>query len=325
MYLMRNDSTDPAWNLALEEHVLTGLTGSFVLLWRNARAVIIGRNQNATEEVDWDYAKERGISVNRRISGGGAVFHDLGNVNYTVIKDQGQNDFSNYAEFSGPVLDFLETLGVKAQLSGRNDLTVNGMKISGNAQASKGGRILHHGTLLYNVSVGDLAGVLRPSQAKISSKGIKSVRSRVTNIIDHLPEKLTAEDFMEKLYRHYLAALPQVEEYRLTEADRAAVDRLAAEKYAKWEWNVGRSPDYDMQKSARFDFGTVDVRLTVAEGHIREARIYGDFFGMEEIAGLERVLIGVRHDRDSLAAALTGLDLGRYIHGMEPDGFLSLL
>ena len=174
MYLVYNDSTDPAFNLALEEYVLTRLTGEFILLWRNARAVIIGRNQNAAEEVDMDYAREHNISVHRRISGGGAVFHDLGNINYTVIKEQGKNDFGCYAEFTGPVIEFLAQMGVAAELAGRNDLTVKGMKISGNAQAAKNGRIMHHGTLLYDVSVGELAGVLRPNQAKISSKGIKA-------------------------------------------------------------------------------------------------------------------------------------------------------
>lgn len=325
MYLLRHDNTTPAWNLALEEYVLTRLTGSFVLLWRNARAVIIGRNQNAAEEIDAGYAREHHISVNRRISGGGAVFHDLGNINYTVIKNQGENDFSNYAEFAGPVLGFLATLGISAELSGRNDLTIDNMKISGNAQASKGGRIMHHGTLLYNINVGDLAGVLRPSEAKISSKGIKSVRSRVTNIMEHMPEKMTVDAFMERLYQYYLTTLPDVKEYTLTAEDKAAVDALVAEKFGQWEWNIGHSPAFDLQNNRRFPFGTVDVRLRVADGIMGEVKIYGDFFGMEEVAGLEAQLTGVRHHRESIAAALENIDLGVYIHGITKEEFLGLL
>jgi lipoate-protein ligase A len=324
MYLIYNDSTDPAFNLALEEYVLTQLTGEFILLWRNARAVIIGRNQNAVEEVDMDYAREKNISVNRRISGGGAVFHDLGNINYTVIKDQGEDDFGGYAEFTGPVIAFLKELGVEAQLSGRNDLTVKGMKISGNAQASRNGRIMHHGTLLYDVSVGDLAGVLRPNQAKISSKGIKSVRSRVTNLVEHLPEKMDPLEFLQQLYDFYLRSRPDVVERRLTAEEIAAVQKLVKEKFATWEWNFGHSPAYDLQKNQRFDFGMVDVRLSVSGGVMKEVKIFGDFFGMEEITELERRLTGVLHRREAIAEALAKVDLGRYIHGISLEQLLSL-
>lgn len=324
MHLIYNQSTDPAFNLALEEYVLTRLTGEFILLWRNARAVIIGRNQNAVEEVDMDYAREQNISVNRRMSGGGAVFHDLGNVNYTVIKEQGEDDFGGYAEFTGPVIAFLAEMGVVAELSGRNDLTVEGMKISGNAQASKNGRIMHHGTLLYDVSVGDLAGVLRPNQAKISSKGIKSVRSRVTNLVEHLPEKMEPEEFLRRLYDFYLRSRSDVVERRLTEEEIAAVRKLADEKYATWEWNFGYSPKYDLQKDQRFDFGTVDVRLSVSAGVMKEVKIFGDFFGMEEIAGLEELLTGVLHRREAIEQALAQVDLGQYIHGISMEQLLSL-
>ncbi len=324
MYIIYNESTNPAFNLALEEYLLTRQAGEFILLWRNARAVIIGRNQNALEEVDLDYARAHNISVNRRISGGGAVFHDLGNINYTVIKDQGKDDFGGYAEFTGPVIAFLKELGVEAKLSGRNDLTVDGMKISGNAQASKNGRIMHHGTLLYNVDVGDLAGVLRPNQAKISSKGIKSVRSRVTNLVDHLPEKMDTLEFLQRLWDFYLRSRPDVEERRLTPEEIAAVNQLVEEKYGTWEWNFGRSPAYNLQKDQRFDFGLVDVRLSVAGGVIQEVKIYGDFFGMEEITELEQRLTGIPHRREAIAEALAGVDLGRYIHGISQEQFLLL-
>lgn len=323
MYLICNDSTDPAFNLALEEYALTRLTGNYILLWRNARAVIIGKNQNAAEEVNLDYAREKNISVNRRLSGGGAVFHDLGNINYTVVKDREKNDFGGYAEFTGPVIAFLRELGVEAQLSGRNDLTVGGMKVSGNAQAAAQGRIMHHGTLLYDVCVDELAGVLRPSKIKLESKGVKSVRSRVTNLIEHLPRPLPTEAFLKQLQDYYRSR-PEVVEHSLAPREIAAVSALAKEKFGAWEWNFGASPPYNQQKAQRFAFGTVDVRLEVAQGVIKAARIYGDYFGMGEIAELEALLIGRPHQREALAAALASVRVEDYIHGMRAEELLSL-
>lgn len=324
MYLIYNPSTDPAFNLALEDYVLTELEGDFVLLWRNAKAVIIGKNQNTVEEVNMEYAQRNNISVNRRISGGGAVFHDLGNINYTVIKDRGKDDFSNYVEFTGPVIAFLKEKGVTAELSGRNDLTVNGMKISGNAQAAKKGRIMHHGTLLYDVSVGDLAGVLRPNQAKISSKGIKSIRSRVTNLIDHMPSKSSPEDFLKQLYDFYLNLGADVTPRELTDTDRESVMHLVKKQFGTWEWNVGSSPDYDYRQSIRYDFGIVDIRLSVGNGVIRNVSFYGDFFGLHDIQGLQRQLIGLPNDKVAIVNHFAGANLDQYISGMDSEQFALL-
>lgn len=324
MYLIYNESVNPAFNLALEEYVLTRLQGEYILLWRNARAVIIGKNQNALEEIDEDYAREHSIAVHRRISGGGAVFHDLGNINYTVVKNRGEDDFGGYAQFTGPVIAFLAGLGVKAELSGRNDLVVDGKKISGNAQAAKNGRIMHHGTLLYSVSTQELAGVLRPSPAKISSKGIQSVRSRVTNLADHLSEPMTPDEFLRRLYAFYLESVGGIVPRTLTGEDTQAVRKLEEEKFGTWEWNFGKSPPYDCQKQARFDFGSVDVRLAVKNGLLEKVRIFGDFFGMGELSELEQRLAGTRHRREDIARALETIDLGYYIHGMGREAFLDL-
>ena len=225
MLLISHDCTDPAWNLALDEYLLTHFTEEVLSLWRNGPSVIVGRNQNALEEIDQDFVRARGIAVVRRLTGGGAVFHDLGNVNYTLVQPYQEGDFNNYAKFTRPIVDFLAELGVRAELSGRNDLLVEGRKCSGNAQAVRGGRILHHGTLLFSADLSQLAGALRPREIKIQSKGVKSVSSRVTNLAGHLPEPMRVEAFLDRL-RAWFLARPGVRPYQLTAEDRAAVDAL---------------------------------------------------------------------------------------------------
>lgn len=324
MLLIKNHNTSPAFNLAAEEYMLTVMGEEIISLWRNAPAVIIGRNQNAIEEINLDYVRENDITVIRRQTGGGAVFHDLGNINYTVIQRYQAGDFNNYAKFTAPVRDYLRTLGVDVQLSGRNDLTVDDMKISGNAQTVKGGRIMHHGTLLISLNMGKLSGALKPKQLKIESKGIKSVRSRVTNIASYLPD-LDVEAFYEGLADYFLKITPDLVPYEYTEADLAAINQLVAEKYSTWEWNYGNSPVYDLEQSAKFDFGLVDVRLRVESGIICETFLFGDFFGLEDKSALEDALRGVRHERKEIEQALSNLTVGNYISGMTVDQLVDMI
>ena len=323
MYLLYNDSTDPAFNLALEEYALTQLKLDIIMLWRNAPAVIIGQNQNAIAEMDLDYIRENNISVIRRQSGGGAVFHDLGNINFTVIHALGDEDFNNYGKFTAPICDFLNTLSVKAYLHGRNDLLIDGQKFSGNAQAVRGGRIMHHGTLLFNADFTALAKSLRPNPAKIQSKGITSVKSRVTNIASHLPVEMAVEDFLDKLYS-FFREQEDIEEYCLTAADRAATMALARQKYSTWEWNIGNSPPYRYNKSEYFPFGSVEVSVNAKGAVIDEIAIRGDFFGINDIAGLEAALCGVQHEKAAVQKALNNIKIEDYISGMELSQFLTL-
>lgn len=324
MLLLHNTSTDPAFNLALEEYALTGMKEDILILWRNDKAVIVGKNQNAVEEIDSDYLRENGIALIRRQSGGGAVYHDLGNINYTMIRDMGEDDFSNYGKFTKPVCDFLATLGIQAEYQGRNDILVDGMKISGNAQAAKNGRFMHHGTILFDVDFTVLANVLKPRDIKIESKGVKSVRSRVTNLAERLPRSMEPLAFLKALYRFFLDSEPDIRPYNLSKADIAAVRQLVAEKYGTWEWNFGGSPAYNYQRAAKFPCGIVELRLTVHAGIIESATIYGDFFGIREIGGLEKRLCGLRHEPDAVAEALEGFPLGEYISGLTVEELVTL-
>ena len=324
MLLISHDCTDPAWNLALDEYLLTHFTEEVLSLWRNGPSVIVGRNQNALEEIDQDFVRARGIAVVRRLTGGGAVFHDLGNVNYTLVQPYQEGDFNNYAKFTRPIVDFLAELGVRAELSGRNDLLVEGRKCSGNAQAVRGGRILHHGTLLFSADLSQLAGALRPRDIKIQSKGVKSVSSRVTNLAGHLPEPMRVEAFLDRL-RAWFLARPGVRPYQLTAEDRAAVDALRAAKYGAWAWNFGASPRYTWARAAKYPFGLVDVRLRVEGGVIQEAVLYGDYFGRRDSGELAAALAGLPHRREAVGEPLRALPLGDYIAGREPEELLDLL
>ncbi len=327
MLLIQNDSHTPPFNIALDHYMLTGFTQEVVRLWRNDKSVIIGRNQNAPEEMDLDFIRENDVTVVRRLSGGGAVFQDLGNICFTFVTPYVQGDFNNYDKFTAPIRDYLQTLGVKAELSGRNDLTVDGMKISGNAQTVKNGRIMHHGTLLFSLNMSDLVGALRPKDIKIQSKGIKSVRSRVTNISSHLKTPMTVEEFLAGLENYLLQNMEGLKPYTLTAEDENNLQGLIEQRYANWDWNFGHSPACDIRHSSRYECGVVETALRLEGGRLAELSIYGDFFGIRDKEELEKALIGKPYDRAPLLEALQNLDGGleQYISGLSAEQLCDLL
>ena len=328
MLLIINDSNDAYYNLAAEEYLIDHFDEDIVMLWRNDNTVVVGKNQNTIEEINRDYVEKNHISVVRRLTGGGAVFHDMGNVNYTVIQDYREGLFSNYAYFTETVRDFLQSLGVCAALSGRNDLLIDGKKFSGNAQCVRSGRMMHHGTLMFSSDVKDISGALTPNAKKFESKGVKSVQSRVTNIASHLPAEFAGMDtaqFLQRLYEYYQKRFPDAVPYELTPADRAAIRRLTDEKYSTWEWNYGASPVFSVSASHKYDFGLVDVRLNVARGYIKTIRIFGDYFGIRSIAELEHALTGTEYRREAVAQAVSDVRIGDYISGMTPEELAELI
>lgn len=324
-------TTDPAFNLAAEEYFLLHGDGEIRMLWRNARAVIIGKNQNAWAEVNVPYTEAQGIPVVRRLSGGGAVFHDPGNVNYTFITDCAEGDGIDFARFTAPVLSVLERLGVTAVLGGRNDILADGRKISGNAQAvvrraDGTPRRLHHGTILYGADLSVMSDALRVNPLKMQSKGVRSVRSRVVNLTDlpAFPKDLTVEDFIGLLAAAFGG---EGEVTGLTPGETEAIRTLAQEKYASWEWNFGTSAAHATEYTARFACGTVTASYTARRGLLEEVRLYGDYFGTAPIAELEAALIGVPLRRETILAALTGASrpLTDYIAGALPEELAALL
>ncbi len=325
MKYIESDSFDPYFNLALEEYVFECLPKdeNYFMLWQNANTIVIGKYQNAMLEVNRKVVDERGIKVARRLSGGGAVYHDMGNLNFTFIVDQKDADGMNFRIFVTPVIETLKELGVDAEFTGRNDIVINGCKISGNSQYVKKNRVMHHGCIMLDSDLDKVADALNVRAAKFKSKSVKSVRSRVTTINDNAPRKITMEEFKSALKEHILGD-DSIEPYKLTEEDLKEINRIRDEKYATWEWNYGRAPQYEVTKEEKFEAGLITVHMTVAHGRIADIRFYGDFFGNGEIEDLEKALQGVILD-SRLEDKLKELNLQEYMAGISPSQLAELI
>ncbi len=318
VYFIKGISNDPYFNLASEEYLLKHRQDFFVYLWINSPSVIVGVNQVAAQEVNFNFTEERGIKVVRRQTGGGAVYHDLNNVCYTVIAEyDGGRD--NYRFFSQSIIDYLASLGVNAEFTGRNDLTIDGKKFSGNAQCVHKGRIMHHGTLLFNTDTSVLDGALKPHKFKLESKGIRSNRARVTNIAEHLPVSMTCEQFFEGLSSYLKRGM---EEYAFTDGDIKEINELVKNKYATFEWNVGRSPKADIESELKLPFGYIKVYFSIESGRLTDVNFTGDFFSLKEISGLNHALNGTLYSKQDVLMALCGVE--EYISGSTPDQIIQL-
>ena len=319
------DTTDPAFNLALEEYVFESLSKdyNYFILWQNASTVVVGRHQNTFNEVDEAFIRENNITVVRRLSGGGAVYHDLGNLNFTFIQDAAGKE-PDLGLFCRPVAQAIRTLGAEAEVNGRNDITVNGMKFSGNAQYVKYGRVMHHGTLLFDSQLEVAAKALRPDPEKIKAKGVASVRSRITNLKPLLPEGTTLEIFREALLKA-LFEKEQMEVYSLTHADLTAIAALKEERYGTWAWNWGASPACDMTFSGRIEgCGQLSLQFRVKKGFITDAILYGDFFSAGDPQALAKSFIGYPATAEGVREAAEKADVSPIL-GLTTEALLDIL
>lgn len=318
---LETGSTDPRYNLAFEEYILNHRReGDYLILWQNASSVIVGRNQNTVREVNSDYAREHGIRVVRRITGGGAVYHDLGNLNYSFICDAGDTEQRTAARFTQPVTAALAALGLDAQASGRNDILVSGCKVSGTAAHVLRGRILHHGTLLFDSDGDTIVKVLTPDPLKLQSKGIASVKSRVGNIRGFLPRDMTLQEFW-----NYLKTALSGSGFTpggITEEEHRQILALKAAKYDTWEWNYGSSPNFQLCCKDRWDGGILEVHLSVEHGRIAAVRIFGDFMALTPCDALEQALIGCPYRKDAIAKAIAGIPLHECLGSITTAEFL---
>lgn len=327
LFIDNKGITDPRINLAIEEYALKNLdiNETYLLFYINKPSIIIGKNQNTIEEINTEYVEEKGIIVVRRLSGGGAVYHDFGNLNFSFItKDDGES-FHNFRKFTEPVVKALQKLGVNAELSGRNDLLAEGRKISGNAQFSTRGRMFSHGTLLFNSEMDHVVSALRVKKDKIESKGIKSIRSRVANISEFLETKMDIEDFRSLILKYIFEGQEEISEYVLTEEDWEKIHELSKERYQNWEWNYGKSPKFNLQHSHRFPVGGIDVRLEVDKGTIENCKIYGDFFGVGDVHDIEEKLTNIRYEKAEIENALADIDISHYFGNITKEEFINLI
>jgi lipoate-protein ligase A len=327
LFIDNKGITNPQINLAIEEYALKNLdiNETYLLFYINEPSIIIGKNQNTIEEINTEYVESNGIKVVRRLSGGGAVYHDLGKFKFSFITKDDGDSFHNFRKFTEPVVAALKKLGVNAELSGRNDLEVEGRKISGNAQFSTRGRMFSHGTLMLNSEIDNVVSALKVKKDKIESKGIKSVRSRVANISEFLTEKMEINEFRSLLLKNIFEEQEEIPEYVLTEEDWEKIHQLSKERYQNWEWNYGKSPKFNLQHSHRFPVGSIDVRLEVNKGIIENCKIYGDFFGVGDVVDIEERLKGVRYEKHEIENALSEVDTKHYFGNVSREEFINLI
>lgn len=325
MRYLRNLSTDVYYNMAFDEYALEQLPLDEPLfyLWQNRPAVIIGLNQNAHAEVDTDYLRRHDIALARRITGGGAVYHDLGNLNYTIVGRSSDIE-RDYPEYAGHMLRALQTLGVRAELSGRNDILVEGRKVSGYAKRVYKDRLMVHGTLMYDVDIEHLTHALTPPTDKLHSKGIASVKSRVGNLKDYLPH-ITSVEALAQALEYHLSRQYQDEEYLITDAQRSDITAVSQAKFATHDWIYGRSPNDTIAYSKRLPCGDVTVHIESKRGIIARCSITGDFLGNTPITAIENLLQGCLYEHTALQERLATVRLQDYLDNTDNETFINLL
>lgn len=318
----------PYYNMAFENYVMNNddFKDDYVFFYIHSPSIIVGKHQNTIEEINSKYVKDNDIIVARRNTGGGAVYHDEGNLNFSFIttkkEDENEIDFKKYTL---PIINALKKLGVDAYLSGRNDILVDGKKISGNAQGLNKNKVLHHGTLMFNVDVEALVNSLNVSQMKIESKAIKSVKSRVLNIKDVLDIKMDIYQFKDFILDEIFSEM-DMEEYRLTDKDYENIEKLVKDKYGTWEFNYGYSPKFSIKNKKKFESsGLIEVMLDVKSGIIEDIKISGDYFSVKETDDLEDMIKGLNYREDDIKSLFKTIKLDDYITNIKNEEFISLL
>jgi len=317
--------TNPYFNLASEEYLLKNFQEDLFLLYRNTPSIVVGKHQNTLAEINLPFVQEQEILVARRISGGGTVFHDLGNLNFAFFTSGKEGELVDYKRATLPILGALKEMGLEARLGKRNEILLEGLKISGTASHVFKQRVLHHGTLLFSSEMGKLSAALKSDKERFTDRAVKSVRSRVTNIRDHLTESMGVEMFQERVLNHMLRTNKDARAYQFSQTDLAEIKVLRDSKFSTWEWNFAYSPRYQFCKSFSFNTGSLELHMNVEKGVIKDFKILGDFTSMKDIVLLETLLVGTIHDPETIRNKLSGIDVSNYILGLHNEELLSAM
>lgn len=323
MLCINSENTDPFFNLASEEYLLKQTEEDVFLLYRNIPTIVVGKHQNALAEINLPFVEKHSIRVARRISGGGTVFHDLGNLNFAFITSGREGELVNYRKFTLPIILAMGKMGLKVDLGKRNELLLGERKISGTASHVFKKRVLHHGTLLFSTDLDILSEALRLPSARFVDRAVQSIRSEVTNIRDHLHRDMDVTRFQELILSEILSSTLGSTRYAFSAGDRNAISDLCDLKFSTWEWNFGYSPKYQFRRNLSFRKGTVELQLQVEKGIIRSIAIAGDALSVSQVSELEEMVVGSKHDLRSLRSRIGGIRVGDYVSGLENEEFLA--
>ncbi len=324
IHYLETGSQNPFYNLAFEEYVLRNrVDGEYLMLWQNENTIVIGRNQNAMAEINHSFVTSHGIHVVRRITGGGAVYHDLGNLNYSFITDAGDTSQLSMTRFTAPIVAALKSLGLDAEASGRNDILVEGKKVSGTAQCIIDGRILHHGTLLFDSNPEMIAQALNVDPRKFQSKSSKSVRSRVGNIRSFLREDMDIREFWDYLKKFLSGS--GFRQDKLNEIELKNIEDLEKTIYNTWQWNFGHSPKFDLINRNHFEGGLLEIGIHAESGRIAEIRFFGDFLAVSPVKDVENALLGCPLRVEDVENVLKTFDLRLIFGGISCEEILKTI
>ena len=324
MIYIKNDSIDANFNFALENYAMNelGEADEYFMFWRTEPTLMIGSYQNPYQEINMDYANAHNVNIVRRITGGGTIYTDMNGWQFSFIVKGDQKDKKIDSKYTKPIIDALASMGVEAYQSGRNDLLIDGKKFSGNAQYHDKNVSLHHGSLLFDTDLEALVRALNVADEKIISKGIKSIKQRVTNIADYIPEKITSEEFRDKMLEYLTKDMGT---YALTPEDIKRVNEIKENKYDKWEWNIGRTPKFNITKEQRFAGGKLAACIFVEKGMIEDIEFYGDFFAQKDVTKLSEALKGIEFKKEKIAEVLTEIKAEEFFYKIELDEIINLL